>query len=103
MLTKKNVVEFAHLYLLREAELKEDLSLTLETTLPRPNIPWTKQIISPTDDAYDLIIFLADLQKPGEIFNMYRLKDSIDSRLHKIPKDLYDEELNGYFTELPAK
>jgi hypothetical protein len=91
----KNVVQMAKKGLLREAELLDDLSFTLETTVPPFGGSWSKHKITPQDEPYNLLVFLTDLKKAGEICNMFNLTKDSNSRLYNIPKELYTEEVKG--------
>ncbi len=90
-ITKRHVVELARAGLLKDAELTSDLSFTLETSLPGFFGVWTKHTISQKDEPYELLLYLTDLRKPGEVIDMFDLTDDKTSRLYAIPKELYDE------------
>lgn len=85
----KNVVQMAKKGLLREAELLDDMSFTLETTVPPFGGSWLKHTITPQDEPYKLLMFLTELKKVGEIFNMFNLTKDSNSRLYNIPRDIY--------------
>lgn len=89
---KRNVVEMARAGLLKDAELKEDMSFTLESTFPRVTGNWLKHTIGPKDEPYELLLFLTELKKPGEVFDMFDLTDDETSRLYSIPKEIYEEQ-----------
>ncbi len=90
MITKRDIVEMGRHGLLKEVELLEDLSFSLETSPPR-HAHWTKRTISKDSDIYELLKFLSQAAKPGDTVNIIRLAFDKQSRLYSIPKEIYDE------------
>ena len=88
---KQNIVEMARAGLLKEVEMKDDMTFTLESTIPRYSWKWTKHTIEPGSASYALLQFLTRIKNPGEIFNMFDLTKDESSRLYAIPKELYEE------------
>lgn len=66
----------------KEVEMKEDRTLTVETTIPRFSAHWSKHTVSKDVECYQLLLRLCNLQEPGDVFDMQTLAVDKESPLY---------------------
>ncbi len=81
-MTIEELLAMARAGLIKEVEMKDDSTITVETSIPRFGAPWSKHIFSEQDDCYQPLLKLSNLKEPGDVFNMQTLAANKQSVLY---------------------